>query len=260
MCRCIFLSPVILILTCGSLLAQQDKPAQPGNDFSKRQQEMVAGQMLASQMMQMAWNSDMHKELELVPDQIEQLKEISQEYQKLMIENAAQLQENAEKIRELSSTGDHTGAQAVAEKLQTSMVEWTRDLSAKSEEILLPHQMERLKQLVKQQTMKHSNPFRDEFGIAYGLAKELGLTKDEAEKLKKTIEEVRRQYYADLEKLKAKANKKILEAIPGDKRQKLEELTGKFYDSEKSTRRALENLTKENSKKKTESKSDNGSK
>ena len=125
--RCIFLSPVILLLFCGSLLAQQDVPAQLGKDHAKRQQELIAGQMLASQMIQMAWNSDMRKELELVPDQVEQLKKISQEYQKLMIDNAAQQQENAQKIHELLAAGDHKSAQAVSEKMQTAMAELTRD-------------------------------------------------------------------------------------------------------------------------------------
>ena len=82
------------------------------------------------------------------------------------------------------------------------------------------------------------------------------MTDEETEKLKKTIEDVRKQYYADVEKLKEKANKKILAAIPLEKREKLKELTGEFYDREKGTRRTFSAL-QEAKKKKAQGDSEN---
>ena len=256
MSRCKYLALVILIGLSTGLFGQQAEN-EPAENPVQRQQKVLAAQMLINQMIQSAWNTDMHEELALLPDQVDQLKDIAKQYQKLMAENALNLQQDSGQIQELVKQGDHAKAMVLAKEMQEKMLERMERISEQAKEILLPHQMDRLTQIAKQQTIKHTTPFRDEFGIAFGLAKEIGLNDEETEKLKATIEEVRKEYYADLKKLKEKANKRILAAIPLDKRDKLEALTGKFYDQEQGRRRTMEKaLQRKSSPQKTETKSD----
>lgn len=211
-------------------------------EYMKNNKDQMERQMLLSQIIQVAYNQSLQDELSLVPEQVETVKTLGQEYQKKMMEFSTERQDEMMEIQELIKEGKNREAMEKSAEYQREFVELTRDIVERAEESLLPHQIERLKQISKQQTSKYSNNYGDEFGIPYGLADEIGLTEEEKRKLKKVIEEARKEYYSQVEKLKEEANERILDAIPSEKRDKLNEILGDFYDAEKQQRRTRDEL------------------
>lgn len=236
----IVLSSTLLLIAISSFslaVTAQEFDYEMMREFQKSQQERMQRQMQMSQLMQILGNEDMRKELAIVPDQVEELREIVQEYQQLQMKFQMENRESQAKVQQLFREKRMEEAVAVAKEMHAEYDKQSKSLVGGVDEFLLPHQLDRLKQIAKQQSLKYRTRFRDEFGIPLALADELELSQEERKKLAETTEKARAEFYKKVEELKKQTNEKILNSLPATKRAKVKEIIGDYYDHEKQQRR-----------------------
>jgi len=217
-----------------SLAQQEDAVAK----MRKQQAKMMETQMFMQQLMQLGFNGELRKELEVVDDQVESVKELAQDYQREMMEFHRDNGQIGIEIQKLMKDGKHEEATKLGEEYQKRNTEFSEDYMEKATEVLLPHQILRLKQIAKRQGAKYSNEFQDEFGIASTVADEIGLSAEEKKRLTDAIKEARAEYYATVEEAKKKASEKILATLTTEQQEKMKEILGEEYDQEAMQRKA----------------------
>ena len=170
-------------------------------------------------LLQFLGSDQVQKEIDLLDDQKEQIKEVQDEVRDIMREAFSGMRE---KFQDLSREERND----LMTELREQIKEDTEDAEKKVEEILVPHQLDRLKQLQLQSKMRRG-------GTADALADALGLSEDEAEKLKEKEEEVKKELEEDIKKLREKALDKTLSVLPADKREKAKELIGEAFEQQR---------------------------
>ncbi len=169
-------------------------------------------------------NSDqVHDELELMEDQIEELKAIQQTAQQAMRDMFSEMQDIPREERR-----DYFAD--VRERLQERM----KEFETEADQVLLPHQKQRLKQLSYQSLGRR--------GGAGGtlsnkdLQEKLGISEDQARELEeartKAQEELRKKY-SDLVR---EAEDDILKVLTSEQRAKYKELVGEAFQFEDNQR------------------------
>lgn len=229
-------------------VAQDNDADKITEKMKKKQSKMMETQFLMTQLMQLRHNSQLRTEIDVVDDQVEELKAMAQAYQKEIMQFAIESQDLQAKLEKLMKEGKHEEAKELGQDLQNKYVELSEKYMGQAEEVLMPHQIERLSQISKQQRVKLTNKFSDEFGIALSLADEIGLTKAEKEKLTETIKEARKKYYKEAEALKKRTNDEIMGALTLEQQEKIREILGDTFDQEKSRRLMLKKLRTKNQK------------
>jgi hypothetical protein len=162
----------------------------------------------------MIHNPDVQKEIELDAEQLDAFKEANAEFQKKMQAQTLDLRNgkiDREKMKAMSAS-----IKALQDE-QTSRIK----------KILVPHQLERLEQISTQQYM-------DSAGTAAALAnkklaEQLGLSKEQLERIKQRSEEVSKELTEKIEQLKQEGREKILSELTSEQREKITQLTGKKY-------------------------------
>lgn len=179
--------------------------------------EMVftGGMMHSQDIFSLANIAGVQKEIELVDDQMNQIREINQEFS----------QKISERVKELTSGGlkPERGGE-----LGNLIKELNEQKNARMEGVLLPHQFDRLRQISLQMQMKNNgeaSTLADE-----KIAAELGLTDEQKELLKARSEEIKKELEDKIAKLKEKAKEDLLGVLTRDQRQKLDEMTGAKFD------------------------------
>ena len=200
--------------------------------------------MLMNQLMMLGHDSELRKELEVVDDQVESVKELAQDYQSEMMKFHSKNAKIGIEIQKLVQEGKAEEAQELAAEYQERNREFTESYMEKAKEVLLPHQIERLRQIAKRQGAKYTNEFQDEFGLTATFADEIGLSAEEKKRLLDTIKEARNEYYATVEAAKKKANEKIMAALTTEQKEKLKEILGDEYDQQASQRKARVEMMK----------------
>lgn len=148
-------------------------------------------------------------ELNLVPDQEKKLEELSEAMR--------------DKAREFFG-----GLRDLSEEERTAKFEEFRATSQKEyEAVLLPQQRERLKQLMLQRSTQFS---RDPGGISEAMAKELNISDDQKEAMRKKAEEVRADLQKKMAKIQEEAKAEILSVLTSDQRSKLEKMLGPKFE------------------------------
>lgn len=233
------LAIVSLAILChvpGTAIAQQNEL----NEARARQSKMMETEFLMVQVMQLGHNADMRKELEIVDDQVDDLKKMTREHQAAMMEFNIKNSKMMVEIQELLKEDKAFEAMSLNQKYQEKIQELSDKYMEKVSGTLLPHQIDRLLQISKQQRIKSTNQFSDEFGIPAALADEVGLSKREKEKLIEVIKAARKEYYEKVEALKKVANEKIMNSLTTEQRAKMREILGDTFDQEKSRRRNMD--------------------
>ena len=231
--KCLF-SVALVFAVCLPALAQQEDAATKAR---QRQTKMMETQMFMSQLMQLGFNSDLREELEVVDDQVEDVKKLAQNYQKEIMEFHMENRKYMEDVQKLYQEGKHKEAQKISEEFQEKNDALSQRYMDRAAETLLPHQMRRLQQIARQQRVKSVNQFSDEFGVAASLADELGLSAAEKKRLIDTIKEARKEYYETVAVAKKKANEKIMGALTTEQKEKMKEMLGESYDQQEGFRR-----------------------
>lgn len=155
-------------------------------------------------------DENVKKDLGITDDQIKKLEEYQAKTREEM-RNAFQ------GLRDLS-------AEERTAKFQELQKKATEASAAAEKEILLPKQIERLKQISVQSRLNRGST--SDALASEELAKELGITEAQKEALKKAQEEADAEMQAGMAKLREASRQKILSVLTADQQAKLKSLTG----------------------------------
>lgn len=154
------------------------------------------------------------EELDFVGEQREQYKRLQKDYN--------------DRIREKMEAMNKGGfapekAQSLGEEIRAMKEQQARDI----EELLLPHQVNRLKQIQTQNKMKALglNAFNDK-----KLAEELGMTEEQLEQLKEKAKELSAELQKKIKGLREETQETLLKELTKEQQEKLKELTGDKFE------------------------------
>jgi len=171
----------------------------------------------ASQLLQ---DESVRKELDLVDEQVSKLTDI-----------ATKLREDVQAVyqgidfgslRNLSEAERDARMAELGEKAQKITAEGQKEIDA----VLLPHQRERLKQLMVQSQMR----FGADRALTGGtLAEELGITAEQKEKLAAKQQEVQAGLQEKIAKLQEEARDELFSVLTSEQQAKLKAMIGKSF-------------------------------
>ncbi len=176
----------------------------------------------------MLGNPSVQKDLELVGDQLKEVQDMQATFAQQMKDQLGDITKGGlskDRLKELP---------ALMEKLKAQQRE-------KMESMLLPHQVERLKQVAFQTHMKQA-------GTAGALASKkvaeaLGISEEQIKKMKKRSKEINERLAKDMAELKEKAKDELLNELTPDQRKKLTGLTGdKFVPQDNDWKESIERM------------------
>ncbi len=161
-------------------------------------------------------NDDIRKELELVDDQIDEIRKATEG-------RRPDFRELFSGFRELSEEQRSERFAEIREKMAARQKELDKTIA----DVLLPHQSRRLRQIQVQASMR---------GDAAGsltrgaLAEELKITDEQKEKLAKAREEAEKELREKIEKARKEAEQKILSVLSPGQQAKIKEMVGKPFE------------------------------
>jgi hypothetical protein len=162
------------------------------------------------------------KELELLDGQLEQLRQMQSEFGK----------EIKTKIDDVMKQGG-PGKEKIGEMIN----EINDRRKGRLAEILLPHQIERLKQISFQSHVKHGG-----LGNAFAnkaLAEQLGIDEEQQEALAKKAEELRKEFEEKVAKLKEEMREELIDELTPEQRKKIKELMGDTFEFDDAPHRMM---------------------
>jgi Spy/CpxP family protein refolding chaperone len=160
-------------------------------------------------------------ELELVEDQIEAIREYQQEQREAMQEMFSGIRES---FRDMSDEERQEAMTDIREKMTQSNKEFEERVFSD----LLPHQIDRLKQLMAQSSSQRLGGMSSG-NVSDELAEQLGLTDEQMEALKEKAEEVKVDLEAKMAKLREQAVEEILSVLEPAQREKYREIMGESF-------------------------------
>ncbi len=166
-------------------------------------------------MMSMLNNNSVQRDLELSDDQREQLRRLRQDFAQKVSEHARTLREgnfNPESGRNLGET---------IKQLQ-------KQQAADLEEILLPHQMRRLREISVQTRLRSMGPTGALSDKEF--AEELGITPEQLKKLKERAKEIGKELKEKMERLREEAQKELFKELTRDQLDKLQRMMGDRFE------------------------------
>lgn len=176
--------------------------AQPGG----RGQRSLFGQ---SSGIGLLGQEGVQEELELVEDQVDDIKALQEEQRTAM--------------RDMFTTMRGGGDR---EQMMEKFGEMRKEFDEKANEVLLPHQVKRLKQLLVQDQTRRSAGATT---LPESIIEELGLTEEQIEKMKEKAESVRDKMNEKIAKIRAQAQEEVLSVLDSDQRARYKEMVGDAY-------------------------------
>jgi len=159
-------------------------------------------------------NEQVQQEIDLVPAQEVDLRKLREDIRDRMRETFSRMRDASEEERRV----------IFAEAREVG-----REMEARAESILMPHQVDRVRQIMIQQQMRG----RGGAGSALTsgrIADELGLTEEQIEELRKKAEEAQEEMRQKLEELRKQAEEKILSALTPEQRAKWQKMVGEPFE------------------------------
>lgn len=178
--------------------------------------------MPAPSVFSLAQNRGVQKEIELVEEQLDQLQAINKEF-------SSRIQEQMELIQGSKGNFDIGNAKKFAELIKSL----SDEKDARMEEVFLPHQLERLKQISRQTHMKNRGDqviFSNQEVIDA-----LGLSEEQQQKLKEKAKELKKEMEEEVRELKAKARDELLGELTRKQREKLKSMLGNDFEVKPTT-------------------------
>jgi len=173
--------------------------------------------MGAPDVFSLAQNGDVQKEIELVDDQLEQLKKINSDFSKRIQEKMAEMKDDK---------GNFDIAKA--RSLSAMMKELNEEKQAKMQDVFLPHQFERLRQISLQTQMRRSG--ETNMLANKEVVEALGLSDEQLKKLKEKAKELKAEMDEEIKQLKEKARKSLFKELTSDQRDKLKSMLGNDFE------------------------------
>ncbi len=162
---------------------------------------------------------DVQQEIQLVDEQRNKVMDVVDEARDEM---RNEMRSMFEEMRDLSEEERRERFGEIREKME----KMNSDVESKLKKALLPHQLERLKQIELQTRMQQ----RGEGGLSSrAIADALDLTEEQREKLEKRAEEVRAELQDQIREAQAKAREKLLDVLTPAQKAKFEELMGDTF-------------------------------
>ena len=158
---------------------------------------------------------DVTKEIELLDDQKEELQELQSGMRDRMREVFAN-------FRDMSD-----------EERREAMTDFGKGIQEDIDEVLLPHQSKRIKQIALQQRMQGGTTR----GLRGEVAEELGLSDDDLEEIEEKSREAAAELQKKISEMRAEAQKELLdEVLSPSQQKKLKELMGEKFEFDNSER------------------------
>ncbi len=155
-------------------------------------------------------NETIRDELEMVDSQYKELQQLNSEIQDRV----------ADQIRGL----DFSDPQGIADQIRKIRSEAKSDL----ESVLLPHQLDRLRQLQMQSSMRHRTLV--EILTSDPVKTELEITEDQSKELREEEREIEKELEKEIAELRRKARQRLLSKLKRQQRQQVEELLGSPFE------------------------------
>ncbi len=160
-------------------------------------------------------NDEVRADLDLVGDQLDKFKE-AQEAVKAQI---------AAKAKELSSGKlDPASMGAIARE----MAQLKRAGQQQMESLLLPHQLDRLKEVALQMQMQKRGPAKTI--LSPEIAEALGIDSDQKKRILEREKELKKELEEKMTKLKEEMREKLMSELTSEQKTKLETLSGRKFD------------------------------
>ncbi len=158
-------------------------------------------------------DDQIRRELELADEQLKQIEEIQKEMQR----------EIADQVKQMHSEGGAFNINA----MQEHMKEIRSQAASRIDDVLLPHQSQRLSQLRRHMRMRSEGDIE---ALSSGeLAKELQLTDAQVERLKERAQEIEKELKEEIRQLQIKAKEKLFKELTPVQQKKLKELLGETF-------------------------------
>lgn len=223
----IALSVGVNFTSVGLLSGQDSEKARNAEDRAKIQEKYAATYNRMTLLGQVINNKQVAEDLQIVNSQKKAIKNVlltySNKLRSIYIEVSVRVQEVAND----DSISDEQKTLAL-EKIRFEQAEKTipldLDAIAKIEAELLPHQFDRLNQLVAQLATIRK-PYSRFSGLIY-LFEELGVPKQDQPEAKKKLVELQKEYEKRLQELQQKYQKELVKRMSEDTRNKFNELVG----------------------------------
>ncbi|MBN1854998.1 MAG: hypothetical protein JW829_19850 [Pirellulales bacterium] len=205
-CSVIGVLSVVLAIAVSSVAFAQPagRPGQRGPGMMGR--VGMGGGMGGGEMM-LLMNEEVRKEIGLLDDQVEKLREMQEGLR--------------DEAREAFS-----GFQDLNEDERNArMKEWQTKTQERVKEILIPNQWQRLQQISLQVQMQRAGG-----GEANAIGDALGLSDDEKEKLQAKAQEISQELQQKIDQLREQAREDLIGSLTPEQQAKLKELTGKKFE------------------------------
>jgi Spy/CpxP family protein refolding chaperone len=169
---------------------------------------------------------DVQQEIQLVDEQRDKVMDIADQAREEMRD---EMRGMFEEMRDLSDEE----RRARFGDIRAKMEEMNAGVEAKLQKALLPHQLQRLKQIDLQQRMQQ----RGEGGLSSRtVAEALDLTDEQREKLEQRAEEVRQELQDKIRQAQTEAREKMLDVLTPEQKAKFEELMGDTFEMQDDNR------------------------
>jgi Spy/CpxP family protein refolding chaperone len=174
--------------------------------------------------MSMLSSKKVQEELELVPDQIEQLEQVNEEQREAMREMFMGMRD---RFRDVSREEREDAMQEIREK----MTELNEKFTAQAKEALLPHQVDRWKQLQFQMKAQQAGG-ADRLLADNDMAEELNITEEQLAALKEKATKVRESMQKKIETIRNEARDELLSVLTPEQQEKYRSLMGDSFTFE----------------------------
>jgi Spy/CpxP family protein refolding chaperone len=206
--KCAFLclmAPLAVLLCVSDAAAQPGGRGGPGGGFGGPGGGGLTGVLM---------REEVQKELEMLGDQVDDIR-------KLLEDRRGGMREMFSGLRDIEDRDERM------EKARELMQKAQADLEKEVGKILLPHQMERAKQLAYQQRLRGGAGRALTGGGP--LAEELGITEAQQEKLRAKNEELQDELRQKIAELQKEAQEKLLKVLTPQQQAKFKELVGEPF-------------------------------
>jgi Spy/CpxP family protein refolding chaperone len=223
-------SDLLVALFCvalGFASAVQAQPPQPGGDQGQRGGQPgpggpggPSGFFGGGGMLGMAMRDDVQQELQLVDEQKDKIRGITDDMRNKIRD---QMRGMFDQMRDLSEDERRAKFGEIRTKFEAINADFEKQL----DKVLLPHQLERLKQIDLQNKIQQ----RGASAITSGdVAKALKLTDEQREKLEKRAVEVQEELQTKIRQLQADARKKMLDVLTPEQQAQLDKMMGQQFN------------------------------
>lgn len=165
-------------------------------------------------------SDEVREELELMDDQVEQLRELEEAMREEMRGKMR------ERFRGERGEGGERRGRPDREEMRAMFDEFRKEAEGRVEEVLTTQQMDRLKQINLQQQVNRGGA-RALMGGP--LSEALDLSDDQKEQLQERAKEVRAEMEKKIQAARDEANAQLMEILSSEQKAKLQEMTGEPF-------------------------------